>query len=33
MVPPGASLAELLEAPKKETKVMSDSAKFPVSNI
>ncbi len=33
MVPPGASLAETIEAPKKETKVMSDSAKLPVSNI
>ena len=33
MVPPGASLAEVLEAPKKEMKVMSDSAKLPVSNI
>ena len=33
MVPPGASLAEVLEAPKKEAKVMSDSAKLPVSNI
>jgi len=33
MVPPGASLAEVLEAPKRETKVMSDSAKLPVSNI
>jgi len=33
MVPPGAALAEVLELPKKETKVMSDSAKLPVSNI
>ena len=33
MVPPGASLAEVLEAPKKEAKVMSDSAKLPTSNI
>jgi len=33
MVPPGASLAEVLEAPKKERKVISDSAKLPVSNI
>jgi acetolactate synthase-1/2/3 large subunit len=33
MVPPGASIAEVLEAPKKEAKVLSDSAKLPVSNI
>jgi len=33
MVPPGASLAEVLEAPKKEAKVISDSTKLPVSNI
>jgi len=33
MVPPGASLAEVLEAPKKEAKVISDSAKLSVSNI
>ena len=33
MVPPGASLAEVLEAPRKETKAVSDSAKLPVSNI
>ncbi len=33
MVPPGASIAEVLEAPRKEAKVMSDSAKLPVSNI
>ena len=33
MVPPGAGIAEILEAPKKETKVVSDSAKLPVSNI
>jgi len=33
MVPPGASLAEVLEAPTKEAKVMADSAKLPVSNI
>ncbi|MFC1951465.1 biosynthetic-type acetolactate synthase large subunit [Chloroflexota bacterium] len=33
IVPPGASLAETLEAPKKEAKIKSDSAKFPVSNI
>jgi acetolactate synthase-1/2/3 large subunit len=32
MVPPGASLAEVLEAPKPETKA-ADSAKLPVSNI
>ena len=33
MVPPGASLAEVLEAPKKEAKALSDSVKLPVSNI
>ncbi len=33
MVPPGASLAEVLEAPKKEAKIVSDSVKLPVSNI
>ena len=33
MVPPGASLAEVLEAPKKEAKARHDSAKLPVSNI
>ena len=33
MVPPGASLAEVLEEPKKGAKVLSDSAKLPVSNI
>ncbi len=33
MVPPGASLAEVLEEPKAETKVLSDSRKLPVSNI
>ena len=33
MVPPGASLAEVLEAPKQDTKVRTDSAKLPVSNI
>jgi len=33
MVPPGAALAELLEAPEKKAKVMSDSAKLPVSNL
>ncbi len=33
MVPPGSALAEVLEEPKKERKVVSDSAKLPVSNI
>jgi len=33
MVPPGASLAEVLEEPKKEARVATDSAKLPVSNI
>jgi len=33
MVVPGASLAEVLLAPRKETKPVSDSAKLPVSNI
>ena len=33
MVPPGASLAEVLEEPGKEAKALSDSAKLPVSNI
>jgi acetolactate synthase-1/2/3 large subunit len=33
MVPPGASLAEVLEAPEKEKKALTDSAKLPVSNI
>jgi len=33
MVPPGASLAEVMEAPKKEAKAISDSAKLLVSNI
>jgi len=33
MVPPGAALAEVLEAPQREEKVLSDSAKLPVSNI
>jgi len=33
MVPPGASLAEVLEAPKKEAEARHDSAKLPVSNI
>jgi len=30
---PGAALTEVLEGPKKEAKVVSDSAKLPVSNI
>jgi len=33
MVLPGAALTEVLEGPKEETKVVSDSAKLPVSNI
>ena len=33
MVPPGASLAEVLEEPRKERKVVTDSATLPVSNI
>ena len=33
MVVPGASLAEVLFAPEKKAKVVSDSAKLPVSNI
>ncbi len=33
MVPPGASLAEVLEAPKQKRKALTDSAKLPVSNI
>jgi len=33
MVPPGAALAEVIEEPKKEAKVRSDSAKLPMSNI
>ncbi len=33
MVPPGATLAETIEAPKKAKKAISDSAKLPVSNI
>ena len=33
MVPPGAALSEVLEAPKKEREAVSDSAKLPVSNI
>jgi acetolactate synthase-1/2/3 large subunit len=33
MVPPGAAVAEFLEAPKEKAKVVSDSAKLPISNI
>ena len=33
MVPPGAALAEVVEAPKKESEARTDSAKLPVSNI
>jgi acetolactate synthase-1/2/3 large subunit len=33
MVPPGSALAEVQEEPEKEKKVVSDSAKLPVSNI
>jgi acetolactate synthase-1/2/3 large subunit len=33
MVPPGASLAEVLEEPRKEGKAVKDSATLPVSNI
>ncbi len=33
MVPPGAALAEVIEEPKKEAEVLSDSAKLPMSNI
>jgi len=33
MVLPGAALTEVLEGPTKETEVVSDSAKLPVSNI
>jgi acetolactate synthase-1/2/3 large subunit len=33
MVPPGAALSEVIEEPKKERKVATDSAKLPVSNI
>jgi len=33
MVMPGAALTEVLEEPRKEMKVVSDSAKLPVSNI
>lgn len=33
MVPPGAALSEVLEAPKQKMKVAPDSAKLPVSNM
>jgi len=33
MVPPGAALAEVVEAPKKEAEARTDSAKLSVSNI
>ena len=33
MVPPGAALSEVIEEPKKEITVLSDSAKLPTSNI
>lgn len=33
MVPPGASLSEVLEEPKIKAKALSDSAKLPISNI
>ena len=33
MVPPGASLAEVMEEPGTKVKVLSDSAKLPMSNI
>jgi acetolactate synthase-1/2/3 large subunit len=33
MVPPGAALAEVLEAPRRAAKALADSAKLPVSNI
>jgi acetolactate synthase-1/2/3 large subunit len=33
MVPPGAAIAEVLEAPTKELETVSDSAKLKVSNI
>jgi acetolactate synthase-1/2/3 large subunit len=33
MVPPGAALSEVIEEPKKEPKVITDSAKLSVSNI
>lgn len=33
MVPPGASLAEQMEAPRKKVKVLADSAKLQASNV
>ncbi len=33
MVPPGAALSEVMEAPRKKKEALSDSAKLPVSNI
>jgi acetolactate synthase-1/2/3 large subunit len=33
MVPPGAGLAEIMEAPRKKAKTITDSTKLPVSNI
>jgi acetolactate synthase-1/2/3 large subunit len=33
MVPPGASLGESMDAPKKRAEAPADSAKLPVSNI
>jgi acetolactate synthase-1/2/3 large subunit len=33
MVPPGAALAEVIEAPEEKAKALSDSAKLSVSNI
>jgi len=33
MIPPGATVAEIIEEPKQETKVISDSSKLRVSNI
>ena len=33
MVPPGAALAEVMEAPQEKAKALSDSAKLSVSNI
>ena len=33
MVPPGAALAEVIEAPQEKAKALSDSAKLSVSNI
>jgi acetolactate synthase-1/2/3 large subunit len=32
-VPPGAALTELIEQPRKEAKMLSDSARHPVSNV